>query len=435
MHGTEKPTLPKASMRRMSRAVALALSCIVALEAGAALFFFWQRGGLIYVRRLPALPVPAPAPPIDLDAQRLHPYFGFAGPYDLRSGTAVTTNSLGFPQRERLSIPYTPSGREYVIAVFGGSVAARTAYGRQSGAPLVDFLRRMPAFADRPPVVIDMAQGSGKQPQQLIQLAYLIAAGQHIDLALNIDGFNEFALGWQNVHHGLDPILPALQIMQAIAASLSPATVRSEAFYRTVADMLDARKSLDAHARRADRTRIGLVFAWHTILRERSQAALARSTAAYERLIAADQWTGNRSRLGLDLPPLAADVDPFEHIFALWLRSSQQMRALAAANKIEYLHVVQPNQYYSRHAFSAGERKVALSLPPDHDYVTGIAKGYPLFAQRQAALAENGIVSAVGLFDDVHEEVYGDGCCHFTARGEVLFAEAVAREIVKAAFH
>ena len=49
-------------------------------------------------------------------------------------------------------------------------------------------LQRLPQLAGKKVVVYNMAQGPGKQPQQLMELAYLIAAGQHIDLVLSLDG-------------------------------------------------------------------------------------------------------------------------------------------------------------------------------------------------------------------------------------------------------
>jgi hypothetical protein len=71
-------------------------------------------------------------------------------------------------------------------------------------------------------------------------------------------------------------------------------------------------------------------------------------------------------------------------LFDLWLRSAQEMRLLAEARGAGFLHVVQPNQYYSKHSFSQRERAVALSLPPEHEYRRGVEMGYALLAARSA---------------------------------------------------
>ena len=175
---------------RLLGGILLVAGCAIAVEAAGAAFFFWQQGSLVYLKR--AVPEAATQQTTARYKQRLHPYFGFAGPYNLREAD-LTTNALGFPQRETFAIPYLPANNDFVVVVFGGSLAYRSVYGREGGMPLVDALNALPEFSGRRVVVINMAQGAGKQPQQLMEFAYLLAIGQHIDLALNIDGFNEFA--------------------------------------------------------------------------------------------------------------------------------------------------------------------------------------------------------------------------------------------------
>jgi hypothetical protein len=121
------------------------------------------------------------------------------------------------------------------------------------------------------------------------------------------------------------------------------------------------------------------------------------------------------------------DAQVFPALFDLWLRSSQQMRVLTEAQKGRYLHVVQPNQYHTKHIFSPRERAIALG-PQEIGYRQGVERGYALLMERSALLQANGIVSAIALFDDVPDEVYADSCCHYTARGETLFAEFIAIE-------
>ena len=338
----------------------------------------------------------------------------------------MSTNGAGFLQPGGLQIPYTPSAQDYVVVVLGGSVAARAVLGYEGGEPLVDALRALPEFSKRRPVVINMAQGSGKQPQQLLELAYLLAIGQHIDLALNIDGFNEFALGQANINARISPMLPSWEIMSAIAKELYP-TPESADYYAAAYRILAARKSVASHLRIASAERTGTSYAWHMLLAARAQAVLATATAEYEALIKSDP-SNTKARLGLDLPP-NDKVGPTEDIYDLWLKCSQQMRALAAANKFKYLHIIQPNQQFSKHQFFDKERKIALSLPPNHPYVAGTKKGYFMLVQRADQLSRNGIVSLIDIFDNVHEEIYGDRCCHFNRRGETLFAKAVAREV------
>ena len=137
------------------------------------------------------------------------------------------------------------------------------------------------------------------------------------------------------------------------------------------------------------------------------------------------------ARLSLDMPYTPRDSRVFDMLFDLWLRSSQQMKFLSAANGARYLHVVQPNQYYSKHVFSEHEKQIAFVAPETPEYNHGIASGYALLQERQAVLDANGIVSAVGLFDGETDEVYMDNCCHYTAKGENLLGRLVATEVAR----
>jgi hypothetical protein len=410
---------------RLLSGILLVVGCVIAVEAAGAMFFFWQHGSLIYLKR-PVQEVATQQATVGYK-QRLHPYFGFTGPYNLREAD-LSTNALGFPQRETFAIPYIPASNDFVVVVFGGSVAYRSAYGREGGMPLVDALNALPNFSGRRVVVINMAQGAGKQPQQLLELAYLLAIGQHIDLALNVDGFNEFALGWQNLRVGLDPVLPPAQSMWAFAEELYPAPDSGD-YYKPAYEMFSARQLADYHRQRADAARSGLSYVWHQALGSRNQTVLATAAAEYESLIKSDHLSVAKSKLSLDLPPIKGD--PVAYLYDLWLKCSQQMRALAEANGIKYLHLIQPNQYYTKHVFSKHEHQIALALPPDHDYVLGVTKGYPLLAARSAALEKSDIVSMIDVFDDVKDEIYFDLCCHLNAHGETLFAQAAAREVAK----
>jgi hypothetical protein len=410
---------------RLLSGILLLLGCAIAVEAAGAIFFFWQHGSLIYLKR--QVPEAGAQQTAGKYKQRFHPYFGFAGPYNLRQAD-ITTNALGFWQRETFAIPYIPASNDFVVVVFGGSVASRSVYGREGGMPLVDALNALPDFSGRRVVVINMAQGAGKQPQQLLEFAYMLAIGQHIDLALNVDGFNEFAIGWENLRVGLDPVLPPAQVMWALAEELYPAPDGGD-YYKLAYEMSSARKLADYHRQRADGARSGLSYVWHQALGSRNQAVLATATAEYESLIKSDRLSVAKSKLSLDLPPIKGD--PVAYLYDLWLKCSQQMSALAEANGIKYLHLIQPNQYYTKHVFSEHERQVALALPPDHDYVLGISKGYPVFAERAAALEKMNIISMINVFDDVKDEIYSDLCCHFNAHGETLFAQDVAGEVAK----
>jgi hypothetical protein len=407
----------------------VAISALAAELAGA-MFFYWRTGSLVYLPRSTSTAETqsrhAVASPAAGYSQRLHPYFGFTGSYHLDLGS-LRTNGMGFLQRDKRDIPFKPADRDLVVFVFGGSVASRVVTGREGGKTLAEALGQIAELEGRNIVVVNMAQGAEKQPQQLFELAYLLAAGQRIDVVVNIDGFNEFALGWQNVNAQLSPILPALQIIRPLVLELSrPAA--SEEYYRLAYRVLAARRQVSGHSSAAERARFGLEYGFETILAAWHGRALAALTSDYESALKAQDWDEARKLLSLDLPAVLRS-EGVDAIFDIWLRSSQQMRALAAANGSKYLHVLQPNQYFSKHRFSESERKIALILPEHDDYRVGVENGYQLLERKAAVLDANGISSAIDIFDDQDRAVYRDGCCHYNAVGETIFAEAIAAKI------
>lgn len=411
----------------------IALLALLSVESAGALFFLWQTGSWVYVARQSA-PIPAsttqtpaartPAEAFATFAARLHPYFGFAGPYEGELG-GLYWNALGSLQRAPLAIPYVPKSNDIVVVIFGGSVAASLVVAPNGGLPLDLALKKSPLLQGRNVIVVAAAISGGKQPQQLFRLAYLLAIGQHIDLIINVDGFNEFALGQQNIRADLDPVLPAAQNMRPMLSRISqgPAT---EEFYDIAHQLYASRRAVAHHSAQREQARTGIGYAWATVQEQVSRRQLARVIGRHEKLVSSKDWGDLKPLFSLDLPRRVASGDPTEMLYDLWLRSSQQMRALATGNGIPYVHIIQPNQYYSKHRFSDGERSVALSIPSNHEFRVGAENGYKLLAAREADLSDQQIISAVDLFDGIDEEVYADNCCHYNARGETIFAEYIA---------
>jgi hypothetical protein len=419
-------------MRRWALRLGLAaVACAAVLEVGAATYFYWTTGRLIYLNRAPG-PAAGTAEPSQNKPfkHRLHPYFGFAGTYDQNYG-ALHTNSLGFFQREPVTIPFTPTAGEFVVAVFGGSVADRLVLGAGGGVPLRESLQAVPGLASRKVVLLNLAQGAEKQPQQLLLLAYLGAIGQHVDFVVNIDGFNEFALGYLNHRAGLHPVLPAAQMMGPLALELSDAP-SSARYYDLAGRVFAARNAAPEHSAAMRHARSGLALVSAYVQASLNRRALSNALREYAALVTGTHnWSSLKERLSLDLPHRAKDAEIFPMLFDLWLRSAQEMRLLSEARGAGYLHVVQPNQYFSKRSFSPRERSIALSLPPEHEYRRGVEMGYALLAERSATLHANGIVSATDLYDVVSDDVYSDNCCHYTASGETLLGQFVAGQVAQ----
>ena len=99
-------------------------------------------------------------------------------------------------------------------------------------------------------------------------------------------------------------------------------------------------------------------------------------------------------------------------------------RQLLAAHNVPYVHVLQPNQYYSTRIFTDAEKNVAFN--EGSPFKAGVQAGYPVLE----SMLEPGALNAVHLFDAERAPVYLDDCCHYTVAGNRLLADFIARAVL-----
>src|SRR4029453_315770 len=100
---------------------------------------------------------------------------------------------------------------------------------------------------------------------------------------------------------------------------------------------------------------------------------------------------------------------------------------MLTARGIPYVHALQPNQYSTSRTFTPEEAKIALNA--SSPYKQGVEQGYPALLAEAASrglTAQTGFVDATHIFDRESRPVYVDNCCHYTATGYRLIADAIA---------
>jgi hypothetical protein len=297
-----------------------------------------------------------------------------------------------------------------------------------AGAAFFAVRRGGLVWLDRPPTIINMALGAYKQPQQLIALSYLLVLGQHIDLAINVDGFNEFAVGYDNLRNNVEPSLPASFVLAPLIAEMRP-TLSTPRYYELAYRLSSAQSAAAVHERLADAARSGIAYGYYTVRASLDRAREKGALTEYDALMTRAATVAEQRRAaGLDEVAARTKSDPFEQLYSVWLESNHQMRVIAAANNVPLLHIVQPNQFFGERKFSTEEAAIALSIPADASFLLGVKGGYPLLAKRAAKIEKSGTVLALPLFDHEERAMYIDNCCHFTAAGETVFARFVATE-------
>lgn len=317
------------------------------------------------------------------------------------------------------------SSDEYTIVVVGGSVAAYLVANTTDR--LIELLSADPHLAGRKLRVLNYAHASYKQPQQLHRITYLLALGAKFDAVINVDGFNEVALGFENAHAGTHPVYPSAPVWAAAAADLGGgARLRPE----VVAELVALRDEMSSTIERASRWHFSsscLVGTW--TLRRLNGIQLRR--AALLRTLAANDGAPAQSRRmsrQLDGPVFPDDEDARMRMCVnAWFEGSLSLDAECRARGIRYLHVLQPalGDADSKVRTAAEEQLVSLGS----EWVDGPRIGYPLLRERGEELVRRGVafVDATRVFANVERTLYRDAC-HFDPSGNVLLAEWIARE-------
>ena len=408
---------------------------LAAAEVIALAVFGFQTGWLYYVDPYrPQIELVAEPAEGRLTSAALHPYFGPTHqpgiPFDLPAalrpapagrGPSAATNNFGFTSTRDYPVARA-SARQLLVGIFGGSVAA---WFCQVGVDrLTAALGSAPAFRGRDVVPICFAHEGYKQPQQLLILSYFLSIGQELDLAVNIDGFNEVALSPLNDARGSDISMPSVMHMDPLVALLDQSSLSADKV-ETLARIQGYRRRLNAAAARANRASSAALYLLHSrvhaVLDRQYQADVRRfdalPSASATSMIRVTPKV--RPRSGGELP---------EDIARGWMQASLLMQQLLSSRGARYVHVLQPNQYFTTRPFAPGEAEVALA--DGSPFKPGAEQGYPALERAVAAGAPGAagmtFVNGIHLFDAERTPVYIDNCCHYTRRGYEILADTIA---------
>ena len=367
---------------------------------------------------------------LDRPRHRIHPYVGY-----VLAGTAqeddpefekrflwqeevLESPTDGFISRRK--ILQKRSEKTVIIGIFGGSTAA--GYYRKGIHHTIRHLRAHPRFREMDFVIVNLAMGGYKQPQQLMALAYILAQQGHLDLAINIDGFNEVALHTaENANHGTPPIYPRSWHFRVARL---PQTLR----------LIGRVTLLEERIQRRARAFSRFPFSHSPtafLLWRASSRRLERERADYLRKSAdSGPPPGN--------PPgsMQSPAELYAQLAQIWQSSSLQMHHLCQANGIRYYHFLQPNQYV-KGSKVLGNRERRVAFRDDHPYRPGVENGYPLLREAGEELRKSGVVfrDLTGIFLGEDEPVYIDDCCHFGELGHEIMArhvsDAILEEVVR----
>jgi len=342
----------------------------------------------------------------------LHPYFGHTLFRD-----ANHANNQGFPTDQ--TYPYVKHSREFVIGIFGGSVAMQVSANSDI---LVERLG--PAIRKRgydTVTVLPFAVGGWRQPQSFFALTYYLDS---IDTAILVDGFNE-AIQLVPEHLYTYPArFPASDIFLPLAstatspyeiAELGKLALAHEAAVR-VTNALNTsllRRSLLAH------------LLWR-VAATRYLAYVSKLRTDHE-TAAQDDWRGiERVRDDRDVEQ---SIESYLRYYASVVRYAALIAH--ADGKLLY-HFVQPNQHYRGSKPLSAEEQQSLVTPPWFDVIT---PQYHRLETMCDSLGASGVDSTFlgHLFAQTRETIYADACCHFNPHGVQLLENAIADHVLASA--
>ena len=413
--------------------------CAVLLEAAIRLFdLFPQPRGVASDEPAPdQRPADAPA----LSAV-VHPFLGWSRrptedqkpPVSLRHTFSRGLQSDWYQRNDRSNAfgfrseieDYREVGEEdFVIGIFGGSVANQLVL--LGGDTIVATLSQRRPELDGRIRILNFGLGGYKQPQQTILLLEMILLGVPFDAVVNLDGFNEVALGARDAAAGHHPIFPHLaHYVRTVEFSTGQPTAAaielSAAILKARRESRRWREWLAAGPGRSE-----LVAA---LVGLRLQALVHR-IAETELALQDPSAAGRVSAVArIDAPCLGEDDACWPLIADLWERSSLAMAALAREEGALYLHLLQPSQYLEgSKRLTDEEQRVAYDS--GHPWGRAAVRGYPHLQQRAPLLLQAGVRfhDLTGVFRDSAETLYKDTCCHFNARGGQILGAEVARLI------
>jgi hypothetical protein len=339
-----------------------------------------------------------------------HPYYG----YVLPRGVAPADRE-GFPSNGR-EPPYRREPREFVIGLFGASVAAQVA---SAPGPLLD--RLTPVLRARGFQRVSLRNftiGGWRQPQTFDAIAQNAA---DLDLIVSLDGFNEVHwLGDERLraHPASDPGGSLYGLL--VGAGREEDVLRRAKLIRTNRSLAKLTARFDGWPLRGS----GLAHLVWRLLAKRKLARADRLRRALDEEVAAE-------RLRADAVSSDEQVrdrrDRYHALLEHLIRASQ---ALADTTGTLYFDFIQPNLHDAgAKPLSAAERRLAAIDPELDGVITG---GYRRLDEMVARLQKQGVRvrSLTRLFADVAETRYVDSCCHFVDAGVARLGEAMAEQIL-----
>lgn len=334
----------------------------------------------------------------------LHPFLG----YTFARGEDGA-NAAGF-YAGGLEFPYTAAPDEFVVGIFGGSVAMQVAGAAgQIQEALLPIVR---AKGYEKVTVASFAIGAWRQPQTFHAFIRYLPT---IDLAIVVDGFNEIIQFNDYMVESWPTEFPTAEVFAPLSEHTAYASaergwsmfLNQQMGYATAAlDRSWFRSSLLAH------------LGWRVL------------ASQHQRLVGGERDPAQEDpRRPADPSALGSPEERVRAYYEYWADLMRHMQLIGREQGKPVLHFIQPNQYDRGSKPLSPEELEKHVAANNFDLVT---REYARVEEMVGTLSADGVESHFlgDLFLEEQATVYSDSCCHFNEDGVRQLTAAVMDEVL-----
>ena|GEM_PF-5188388 len=289
------------------------------------------------------------------------------------------------------------------VGIFGGSVAEQfgkylVKYKRKNLEAMKEALR---PCADRKIIIEIFSEGSFKQPQQYIAFSTL---GHNLDMAINLDGFNEIFL---------DPGIHYPAYFPYLVSEMYYLNEEKLAILKKIKSTLLLEKRLTKLM--ADNPTFGGSHLLNLFFKSM------------------ERWSHQRRRKLRRTIRRRRDVNSTERIKEranTWERYTRLQGIIGKSQGIDSFYFIQPNIHVKGSKILSNKEEELLELDKLNEGFKSIDHSYRLLRKSVEKL-KNEDVTVYNLeliFKDTKKTLYTDNCCHVNVQGnDILFREIFNR--------
>lgn len=324
-------------------------------------------------------------PPLEQTATTIGPKFK---PSPFFGYVSSEGNNYGFISNE--DFPIARTSNTYVVAILGGSVAFHLSNYILKHPDFKDQMKKaIPALKDKDIRFMGLALPGYKQPQQQIILSYFL---EHIDMAIQVDGWNEVFVAAPSEAPNDYP----LQMDLGSAADfekISPSSRLKFLMIKTIEE--------------------------NNLLKKSMALFLFKNSLEYKMFQEKHKKYGSPA---VAPPIFSQNPSP---LVATWSKFIKQEKSLLKGGNKKGFFFVQASQYnpHSK-VLTDEEKKIALN-PLIAKLVA------PKFQMIRSEAKKINVYDLAEVFKNETVSIYVDNCCHVNDRGNKLITDEILRVISK----